>query len=579
MARSSGNHANPIAELRPLVGPAAAVKRSDFRKRVAEIVNWFAPLYPYSPKTDKDGKPFSILQYEKANWRPGGKKGQYEPLYFLGLAAKRYVLFHRVSFREVMEQATEVERARCAAFIRDCLQGQEPDYYPLFRKISAHGTGGLKQPGDYEHIMPKPAMELAWRVRNKRKKFEGKLLASNALCEEMLRDVWRKFVLANEAGKKLLLIGEAFDQPVVASVSLRSKGYWDEFKDLPEKRPGMFFSTMPKPVIAVESRDGAYKELIERADVVTYGPNSKTFADLQPHLRSSRDHKPYDLAEINAQLAELDKKAGTGARSYIRFRTFRDFFIGTGFLEGRKRGYFEKQEFTSDPPDGTGLLKRKSLVIAAKIAIGKEGNELRDDLAVEVSGVKSGLETQTFEETLKFNPDIFKEVPRDELAARTGIAANHLGEYESGDKTPSMESVKRVVRAIQERETGVPVKDEKFILRHRQDSLRADIRSLSELSDPWSLAQHQKAIEWGKSVGLDLRRKSPGLARIIWRLAGSSTRPKEIEVRLTQFMRGAEIDELEEKAIAEALKKERQRHETAWLSNSGAMSTMLPYQH
>jgi hypothetical protein len=456
-----------------------------------------------------------------------------------------------------MDHATEAERAHCAAFIRDCLNGQEPTHYPLFRKISAHGTGGLEQPGDYEHTMLKPAKELAWRVRNKRGKFEGKLLAANARCEEMLRDVWRKFVLANEAGKKLRLIGDAFDQPVIASVSLRSKRYWEDFKDLPDKRPCMFFSTLPKPVIAVEDRSGAYKYILERADVVAYGPSKKTFKDLEPHLLSSKDHQPYSLAAINADLADLDQKAGIGAKSYVRFRTFRDFFIGTGFLEGRKRGYFDKQEFTSDPPDGTGLLKRKSLVIAAKMAIGKEGNELRDDLAVEVTGLKSGLDAQTFEKTLKFNPSIFDEMPLTELAARTGIAANHLGEYASGAKVPSMETVKKVVRAFQDRERGVCVKDEKILWRQRQDQLRTDIRSLSELSDLRSLAQHQKAVEWGQTVGLDLRRKAPGLARVIWRLAASSKQPKEIAARLTQFMRGKDADKLEERAIAEMVERER----------------------
>jgi transcriptional regulator with XRE-family HTH domain len=532
------------------------MKRNDFRKRVDEIVNWFTPLYPYSPKTDKDGKPFSILQYEKANWQPGGKKGEYEPLYFLGLAAKRYALFHRVPFQEVMDEATELERAHCAAFIRNCLGGREPDHYPLFRKISAHGTGGLEQPGDYEHIMPKPAKELAWRVRNKRKKFVGKLLAANALCEEMLRDVWRKFVLANEAGKKLQLVGEAFGQPVIVSVSLRSKGYWEDFKNLPEKRPCMFFSTLPKPVIAVEDRNGAYKDIVEGADVVAYGPSKKTFKDLEPHLLSPKDHQPHSLAEINAELAKLDLKAGTGAKSYVRFRTFRDFFVGTGFLEGRKRGYFDKQEFTSDPPDGTGLLKRKVLVIAAKMAIGKEGNELRDDLAVEVAGVKSGLDTQAFEETLKFNPSIFDEMQLAELAARTCIAANHLGEYASGSRPPSIETVKKVVRALQDRERGVPVEDEKLLRKQRQDRLRADIRSLSKRFDACSQAQHRQAIEWGKAVGLDLRRKSPGLARLIWRLGASSKQPKEIAARLTHFMRGKDIEGREEKAIALLVKRE-----------------------
>jgi transcriptional regulator with XRE-family HTH domain len=545
------------------------MERDEFRKRVHEIVTWFAPLWPYTPDKDKDGTALSILQYEKANWRPVGEKGkcekgEYEPLYFLGLASKRYVLYHRVPFAEVLEIASEAERAHCSAFIRDCLKGQEPEYYPLFRKISAHGTGGLGQPGDYEHSMPKPADELAWRVRSKRGKLKGKLLASNALCEEMLRDVWRKFVLATENGKKLVLTGEAFDQPIISSISLRSKGYWEDFADLPDKRPAMFFSTMPKPIIAVQNRSSAYGEMIERADVLTYGPKARTFADLEPQLRSAKDHTPYSLASINAELARLDREVGTGAHSYIRFRTFRDFFTGTGFLEGRKRGYFEKQEHTSDKPDGTGLLKRKSLIIAARVSIGKEGNELRDDLASEASGVKAGLDTQTFEDSTDFNAEILDNIDLQELAARTKIAANHLSEYRSGSKKPPHKTITRIVRAIQDIQNGVPLKDEKLDLRKRQDQLRAAIQALSEHRDPVSIAQHCKAIEWGKETGLDLRRKSSGLARIIARLAASSKQPKEIAARLTQFMRGAELEEREEKAIADALERE---HKLARASN------------
>jgi hypothetical protein len=43
-------------------------------------------------------------------------------------------------------------------------------------------------------------------------------------------------------------------------------------------------------------------------------------------------------------------------------------------------------------------------------------------------------------------------------------------------------------------------------------------------------------------VELDLRRKSPGLARVIWRLAASSKLPTEMAARLTQFMRGKDIE-------------------------------------
>jgi hypothetical protein len=75
------------------------------------------------------------------------------------------------------------------------------------------------------------------------------------------------------------------------------------------------------------------------------------------------------------------------------------------------------------------------------------------------------------------------------------LGNNHLGEYASGAKIPSMETVKKMVRALQDRERGAPVKDDKFQRRQRQDRLRADIRSLSELSHPWSLTQHKKAAE------------------------------------------------------------------------------------
>ena len=77
------------------------MSQKDFLARVNDIVNWFAPLYPYKqPEKPDPEDPLSILQKEKVNWKPG-QKGVHEPLYCIALAAKRYALFNWVSFKDV----------------------------------------------------------------------------------------------------------------------------------------------------------------------------------------------------------------------------------------------------------------------------------------------------------------------------------------------------------------------------------------------------------------------------------------------------------------------------------------------
>ena len=103
-----------------------------------------------------------------------------------------------------------------------------------------------------------------------------------------------------------------------------------------------------------------------------------------------------------------------------------------------------------DPPDGTGLLKRRPLRIAAKMAIGKEG-ELRDDLAGEVAGIKAGLEIQTFEKRLSSIPTSLKRCHcrswQPEQALRLTISVNMRPALRASDGT-----AKKVVRALQDRD-------------------------------------------------------------------------------------------------------------------------------
>lgn len=81
-----------------------------FNDRVQIIRNWFNPLNPYSGNSP-------ILKLEDANFEIGDNSRRLIPLYFIGISAKRYVLFNLGENNEI-----------------------------IIRKASGHGTGHLIPP-------------------------------------------------------------------------------------------------------------------------------------------------------------------------------------------------------------------------------------------------------------------------------------------------------------------------------------------------------------------------------------------------------------------------------------------------
>ena len=107
-----------------------------------EIVAWFEPLYPYKKR---DNETPALLQIEDVNFAPGQSRGEFLPLLAIAISAKRYALFNLLPFEEVFGRQPE--------------KG-EPAYYPVLRKISAHGTGQIKEPKDFEPLTLKPEVEI-----------------------------------------------------------------------------------------------------------------------------------------------------------------------------------------------------------------------------------------------------------------------------------------------------------------------------------------------------------------------------------------------------------------------------------
>jgi hypothetical protein len=71
--------------------------RREFHRRASEVIDWFAPLNPYT----KSG---SILKVEDHNYTVGSKKMQ--PLYCWAISAKRYALFNRAGNKIILRKAS-----------------------------------------------------------------------------------------------------------------------------------------------------------------------------------------------------------------------------------------------------------------------------------------------------------------------------------------------------------------------------------------------------------------------------------------------------------------------------------------
>lgn len=422
--------------------------RDEFKNRVDEIVEWFGPLYPYLPAKDDDGKSLSILNYEDANKHYDKRRELQEPLYCIAVSAKRYVLYNLIDFEGAVKNATPFEREHLNTFIADCLDGEPPEFYPLFRKVSAHGTGFISQPVNYKISMPKPEFE-ARRKRDRKGKptGKGKALTSNARADEMLGDVWRKFVLATCAEKRLRTRDEQAEQPIIEQVSLGSPDYWKRFRELPHRRPFQFFSTVPALILkSLTGQNDLTDEELALSKTSYYGPNSDQFDDLKKELYRADTHERFDLESFLDMMAKRRDVE-------VRIPTFGDFFRGVRKSAGVvRRGYFESRENKSFPTHGKGLLARKRLIVADTILVGKESNELRDDQAEEsLSAEPENLEDERLARAGCFYAEALDPFDLTEIADITRLSVAQLERYR-GDPlviTPRAD-LKKIVRAMKE---------------------------------------------------------------------------------------------------------------------------------
>jgi hypothetical protein len=302
------------------------MERRTFRAHCREIAAWFKPLSPYA------GQP-PIFEYEEDvnDWHDHP-----EPLYFLGVSAKRYVLCNRL---------------------------QDGTY--RIRKFSSHGLGlwgrrtGFVRPSN----VPEP-----WKDSEK---LGG---------PEWVYCLWYQCIRALASGQlpngrplpRDASTGEPLYRPpaddwVAApayyQLTISTWELWQRFKDVPGMRPGNFLTVLPavRPTIVtgsgllnedgedVEDEDLAWRLLQDGSAL--YTGYCETVEDVEAVHRAGQLRRVEDSQRL-APDVPLTSMATV------------------------LQGYFTHAEAKAANPHGVGLLGRRHLRVKRVEAIGKESNRL-----------------------------------------------------------------------------------------------------------------------------------------------------------------------------------------------------------
>ena len=349
----------------------ANMPRESFERRVQEIIDWFEPLSPYASKG-------SLLQREAVNdWR-----GKPEPLFCMAVSAKRYALYNKLD-----------------------------DGTFRIRKFSAHGTGDLINPPNYEPTTPEPCGNV-FKLGGSRWKY----------------DSWYWAIEKIEAGETDIIIDRPeLEIPVLSKLTLTTWHRFNDYKNIPDITPFTFCTVLPglseseivlrwnlHQAHKIEVGDSSTSNPYEGLKGVTfYAPFGKSIDDVRGNIKRKDNHEL-----IN-----------------IKHRT----------LKERLRGYCRHAEAKSEPGNGVGLLARRHVYVAEHTFIGKESNQVRDDTAEETGNIVAAEAPQNY--VREGLGEVIKSIGVRKLAKLTGIARQTLYDI-IGGTDPTQEIRRLLIEAV-----------------------------------------------------------------------------------------------------------------------------------
>lgn len=231
--------------------------REEFQKRVRMICDWFAPLNPY-----RDQSP--ILETEEMNfWNE-----KLEPLFFLGISAKRYVIYNLTD------------------------EGK-----PRVRKMSAHGTGSY----DFER-----KLELPSDVDEPLKGIEqGK---------RWLYLLWYRAIEQIEKGERLHIPNEDWTNIICKRQKVITKpSMLQDFAYIPDLKPFNFFTEISH---REKNQAGYVAPMADHQDKIINGLvfKKKSFNEItHPKVKTLKE-------SFATFFTHAEKKAANGAESGLMQR-------------------------------------------------------------------------------------------------------------------------------------------------------------------------------------------------------------------------------------------------------------------
>ncbi len=413
-----------------------AMKPEIFEQKVKEITNWFTALSPYY---NDSGEQLPILRFEKVNYRNGKEADGFEPLYGIAVSAKRYVLYNRV--RELLKGAGRIKSGDGAYWIR-------------LRKVSAHGTGDVAQPGDYmdaediaengddggasadvKLIQPQTynphVSYLDGNDKEQTRKNKSRIVA-NARAADLLIDLAQHAVESIEQGKRLDFTKLAIDTPHFWQISLATAHTWKAYGERIGARPFGFATFVPSPGKSYSGREAldhaTFDAVRQELRSSYYAPFTREFSEVKDHLKRFDTHEPPEY---------LGKMEG------VNFHTLYD----------RLHFYFDRDEYKSFQHEGKPELARRNLVVIAQRFQGKETGGVRDDDHLDTDGAIP-TDADTCYTSGAFDAAALTEFDLTVLAEESGLPQRNLERYRSGESRPRPPELELIARSLTAIKTG-----------------------------------------------------------------------------------------------------------------------------
>jgi hypothetical protein len=349
------------------------LSRDAFHAKVKEICDCFKSLSPYKNVSD-------LLKIEDVNYF----NGQSEPLFCIGISAKRYALYDRT------------------------------DTGYRIRKFSSHGTGGWMKPEDYESETPEPC-ENVYKLGGHR----------------WMYDLWYSAIRQIEQRKARVSIYDLpfLSEPALTRVTVSTAQLFKRFKDIAGIRPFSFMTMLPSL---------NQVELLGRLDKNFNVFEMEAPSDLRRNfdlfeLKSVAFYAPYGIS-FNA-IREQIRRMDNNELVTIDHRTLAECVVG----------YFSHPEAKAGNSKGIGRLERQHLRIIEHVFIGKETHRIKDDISEASEGIIDYEEAVEYSRCGL--AQLLKQRPIKEWVKLTGIPRRTLYDVIDGAK-PSLETRAIILNAF-----------------------------------------------------------------------------------------------------------------------------------